>query len=238
MVSVIEPAKALIDPLGGVTAAVQARRWFLPLVALAMATSLSGAAFALRWDPGPGVLRELGPEASRTSEREIAEKIEQAGRVRLVAGVAKGVFVMPLSVLLVAVALKLCGWLFGTRARFAACFSAAAIAFLPIALYHLVFATAALRQVAVTESQLATLVPSSLAAMKAAVSPEWKRALGAVDFFSLWSATLLGLGFSAASGMRRSRAVALGFLLYVMYAAVFLVGVPGLMASGGGGPPR
>jgi hypothetical protein len=56
-----------------------------------------------------------------------------------------------------------------------------------------------------------------------------------VDFFNLWSVGLLGLGFSSATGMRRSRALLLAAVLYAMYVGVFMVGLPA-MAAGGGGP--
>ncbi len=226
---------ALVDPVDGVSRAVEGQRWVLPLVFLSLSTSLSGAAFALRWDGSPAVVRELAStgELGRISERELAEKVQVKERVRLVTGVAKGVFLMPLGVLLVAVVLKFCGWLFGTKAPFAKCFTAASVAMLPIAVFHLVFAAAAIRQVGVTDKQMLTLVPSSLAAVMPEVPPKMSRLLSAVDFFNLWAAALLGLGFSAASGMRAHRALILGLILYLAYAGVFLVGLPALAPSGG-----
>ena len=59
--------------------------------------------------------------------------------------------------------------------------------------------------------------------------------LRGVDFFNLWSAGLLGLGFSAATGMSRGRALVFGFVLYVLFAGVVFVGVPGMMAAKAGG---
>jgi hypothetical protein len=224
----------LLNPVDGVGAAVEGRRWALPLVLLASSVSLSGAAFALRWDGTSTVLREMASagELARASEREIAEAIQVKERIRLVAGVARGIFLMPLAVLAAAAALKLAAWLLGRSASYGACVSAAALALLPVAVYHLVFAAAALRQVAVTESQAATLVPASLAALRLEVAPKVLRALSAVDFFNLWSAVLLGLGFAAASGMSRPRALVLGLVLYAMYAAVFIVALPGLTGGG------
>src|SRR5262249_42793667 len=47
MVSVLQPARVILDPLDGLSAAVEARRWVWPLLFLAGAVSFSGAAFAL-----------------------------------------------------------------------------------------------------------------------------------------------------------------------------------------------
>lgn len=235
MASMLEPAKALVDPFGAVASAVGARRWLFPLLALALAASASAAVFAQKWDPTSKVTRELAAsgELTRSTEREVQEKIELAGRVRLVTGVAQGLLGMPMAVLLVSVWLAFAGWLFQSRASFSACFSAAAIAFLPIALYHLLYALAALRHPELTESQWSSLLPSSLAAIRPEAPPKLARALGAVDFFNLWSVLLLGLGFSAASGMRKTRAVALAVVLYAMYVGVFVVAMPSFAPRGG-----
>ena len=82
-----------------------------------------------------------------------------------------------------------------------------------------------------------TLVPSSLAVLKS-VPPKLKLAAGAVDFFNLWSVGLLGLGFSSATGMRRSRAVLLMVVLFAMYVGVFAIGLPAMGEGAGGGGGR
>jgi hypothetical protein len=113
----------------------------------------------------------------------------------------------------------------------------ASIAMLPIALYHLIFAVCATAQYSMTEAQVETLVPSSLAVLQG-LSPKLKTVLRAVDFFHLWSVGLLGLGFAAATGMRRGRALLLAVTLYVMYVGVFLIGLPAMSGGPGakGGP--
>lgn len=234
MVSVLQPARAMIDPLDGLGVAVESRRWAWPLIALSLCVSFSAAAFALRWDATVPVTRQLQMqgEFQNTTEQELAQQIVTAERVKLVSGVAKGLFVMPLMVLVLAAVLKGAGWMFGTPARFEKCFSAAAIATLPIALYHLIFGFSALRQPALTEMQLDTLVPSSLAVAFPKVAPAVRRVLGALDFFNLWSVAMLGLGFAAASGMRRGRALLLGLGLYAMYVGLVVIALPGMM----GGP--
>lgn len=237
MVSVMQPARVLVDPVDGVPDAVEARRWGLPLVVLMASVALAAVAWFLRWDAAGSVVQKLamGGELMRATEVEIAEQIARAERMALVAGVAKGLFAMPLLVLMLAVAVKLTGWFIGRPAPFPKAFTTAAVALLPIALYYLLFSAVVLFQHSVSEQMRETLVPASLAQLIDAGSPKVARVLGAVDFFNLWSAVLLGLGFSHASGMRRGRAIALGLVLYLMYAGVFLVGLPAL--SGGRGGP-
>jgi hypothetical protein len=228
--------KTLLDPVEGVPMAVQGRRWVLPLVALCAAVTFSGLSFASRLDASAAVLSKMeqSGELAKASERELNEEIEQAQRVALVAGAAKGIFVMPLLLLLTAVALKACAWLLGKKLLFAQAFTIAAVAFLPVAVFHLVFGVVALKQAVVTATMVKGLVPSSLAPFAPAGAMKLARALAQVDFFNLWSAALVGLGLAAATKMRRGRALALALVLYLMLSAV-QIGLPGLV--GQGGPP-
>lgn len=217
-------------------AAIAARRWVWPLLFLCLSVSLSGTAFALRWEAAPATIQRLqmSGEIGRYSESELADEIQTASRKALVGGIAKGVFAMPLTVLLLAAVLWFTAWLFGTPGAFGRMMAVAAIAMLPIALYHLIFAVCASAQFSMTEARMETLVPSSLAALDG-LSPKALKALKAVDFFNLWSVGLLGLGFSSATGMRRGRALLLAAMLYAMYVGVFMIGLPA-MAGGPGGP--
>jgi hypothetical protein len=235
MTSLAQPARVLVDPLDGMGAAIEARRWVWPLLFLCLSVSLSGTAFALRWDAAPATIQRLqmSGEIGRYSESELADEIQTASRKALVGGIAKGVFVMPLMVLVLAAVLWFAAWLFGTPGAFGKMMAVAALAMLPIALYHLIFAFCAAAQHAMTEARVETLVPSSLAAL-GGLSPKVQKLLKAVDFFNLWSVGLLGLGFSAATGMRRGRALLLAVVLYAMYVGVFMIGLPA-MAGGPGG---
>lgn len=217
-------------------AAIEARRWVWPLVFLCLSVALSGALFSLRWDAGPATIQRLQMtgEIGGVSESDISEQIQTASRKALVGGIAKGVFVMPISVLALAAVLWFAAWLFGTPAAFGRMMAVAAIAMLPIALYHLIFSVCAAAQHTMTEARVGTLVPSSLAVLSG-LSPKLQRVLGAVDFFNLWSVGLMGLGLSSATGMRRGRALLLAGVLYVMYVGVFMIGLPA-MAGGPGGP--
>jgi hypothetical protein len=218
-------------------AAIEARRWVWPLLFLCLSVSLSGTAFALRWEAAPATIQRLQMtgDMGRYSESELADEIQTDSRKALVGGIAKGVFVTPLKVLLLAAVLWFTAWLFGTPAAFGRMMAVASIAMLPIALYHLIFAVCASAQFSMTEARVETLVPSSLAALNG-LSPKVQQALKAVDFFNLWAVGLLGLGFSAATGMRRGRALLLAVVLYSMYVGVFMIGLPAIAASRGGPP--
>jgi hypothetical protein len=228
------PARPLLDPVDGVSAAVESRRWLWPLLLVMACVSLSAIAVYFRWDATARVVAELtaSGQMTRNTEQEVLDQIATTQRVALVSGVAKGIFLMPLFVLALAVALKFTGWLFGRKAEFSRCFTAAAVALLPVALFHVIYALTAFSQISLSDSQLQALVPSSLKAVFPQAEPRLARVYGALDFFNLWSAGLLGLGFSAASGMSRGRGLVVGLVLYVLFAGVFLIGLPGM---GGGG---
>ncbi|HZN94147.1 MAG TPA: YIP1 family protein [Myxococcales bacterium] len=235
MASLAQPARTLVDPVDGVAVAVENARFGLPMVAAMVTGCLASVAYFLRWDSATHVIGELtaSGELQRSTESEIAEKILTAQRVALIGGLGKAIFLTPLLMLLLAVALKLTAWLLGRSAPFARCFTAGALAFLPLSVGQLALALVTLRQAAVSASQMAILLPSNLAALWPSLPPVASRAASAVDFFSLWSAAVLGLGFSAASGMSRRRGVAVGLLLYAMYVGVFVIGMAGMR---GGGP--
>lgn len=239
MDTVLVPLRALIDPVGAVPLAVSGRRWLVALLLLSVLTAASGALVALRLDTSRLVLPKLeaSGELMKASEREVSEKIDEAQRVALVAGVAKGVLVMPLVVLLLAVGLKLTAWLLARRALFADLFTVAAIALLPVALFHGLEALAALRLELITPAMASALVPSSLGALLGEpASPGLARVYAAVDLVNVWAALLMGLGFAAASKWHPAKGAALGLFLYVLFAAAFLVGLPGLTPPGGGPP--
>jgi Yip1-like protein len=237
MSSIVQPTRVLLDPLDATSPAIEARRWFWPLLILVVCVSASGTAFSLRWDAGPAVIQELQMtgKLDRMTESEISEEIQTASRKALVSGIAKGVFVMPFMTLVLAAALWVFAWLFDKSAPFGQFMTAAALAMLPIALYHLSFTLCVLAQHSLSEARVQDLVPSSLAALDG-LSPKMSKVLRGVDFFNLWSVGLLGLGFSSATGMSKGRAVLLCLVLYVLFIGVFNIGLPALMAGGPGGP--
>jgi hypothetical protein len=229
--SIALSARAYLDPVQSVPRAVEQRRWVVPLLWLMLTGTASAVAFANRLDASAVVLprMEAAGELGKASEREVAEEIEQTQRIALVAGVAKATFGMPLAVLAIAVALKFVSWLLGKKALFGACFTSAAMAMLPVALFFLLSAAIALRQdVVVPEQQL---IASSVGQFFGSEAPGLSRALNAIDFFNLWAAALLGLGFAAATRMSVWRAVGVCLFLYALFAAAVMVGLPGVMGG-------
>jgi len=230
-------SRSLTDPGTGVATAVQERRILWPLLALMAATSFAGAAFALRWDPAPGILQklEMTGQLKGLPEAELTEQITTAGRLKLVTGIASGVFVTPLVVLGIAIALAVIAWLLGRKAPFPALFSASAVGMLPIALQRALWGVVALWQLGITEERARHLLPSSVGAWVHVGGPKMAGLLDALDLFTLAAALLIGIGFAAATGMRRRSGLWVGLLLFFVHVGAFGVGLPGLAAGGGHG---
>ena len=227
--------RLLYDPVTAVPLAIERRRWFWPLLFLVLAVVTSGTALALRLDAQRLVLpkMEAAGELAKASEREVEEAIEQAGRVALVGGVAKGVFLMPLSVLFIAVALKIISSLLGRKLLFAHAFSIAAVSMIPVAVFHLLYALVAWRQAVIVPTRAPDLVPSSLAQWVTVASPKLKRVLTQVDFFNFWSVGLMGLGLAAGQKTSRTRGLLTSVVLYLAFAVV-MAALPGLAPPQGG----
>ncbi|MFT3708995.1 MAG: YIP1 family protein [Archangium sp.] len=240
MNSLTIPLRALLDPVGAVPAAVESRRWFVPILLLCLSTAGAGAIIAMRLDASRIVLPKMAMsgELMKASEREVGEAIEQAQRVALVGGIAKGLLLMPLLVLVLAVVLKISMWLIGRKALFADLFTVAAIAMLPVAVFHCIELVSALRIELITPRVAESLVPSSIAVFMEGGrggGPGLMRVFKAVDFINIWSALLMGLGLAAASKWTPARGALFGFFLYVLFAAAFLIGIPGMMPPEGMG---
>lgn len=256
----LRPLAVLVDPVGAVPPAVEARAWVVPLLLAMVLSAAASAAIATRLDTARLVLPRLeaAGELARASEREIGEQVEQAQRVAIVAGVAKGLVGLPVLALLAAVGLWLMAWLVGGRAAFAELFTVICLALLPVAVAQGLTLASAINQSVIAPKAVSSLLPSSLEAVlsrapddgpasapsmerpPAPQAPAWKPSaraalLGLVDFFHLWSALLLGLGFAAATRRARWQAVPLGLALYFLTVAAVTIGLPAL-AAGGGGP--
>ena len=230
-----QPAQVLVDPVTAVPRAVTERRWLIPLLALIATVIFANVSLAIRYDASGPVLAEMqaSGKAQSVSEADLTEKVQTAERIKLISGVAVGLFGVPLMTLLLATLVKLLSWLLGQKARFLDLFAAVSVALLPIALFNLIIGLCALWQFELDPEHAKLLVPSHLGFLFKHASPKVARALSGLDFFGLWSAALLGLGIAAAAQMRRSRGLIFGFVLYAAYVAIVLVGLPGL----GGGHP-
>lgn len=226
--------RTYVDPVAGVPAAVAQRRWVGPLLWVMITGAAAGATFADRLDTAKEVIPKMAEkgELAKASEREISEEIEQSQRIALVLGIGKAVLGMPLAVLFIAIAVKLFCWLLGRKSEFGALVTAASLAMLPVAVFYLLSAVVAFRQDVIAPNQAGKLMVTSLAPFFEG-PPGRGRILGAIDFFNLWSAGLLGLGIAAATKVKPWRGVLDGLILYVLFAAAVMVGLPGMM---GGGP--
>ena len=167
-------------------------------------------------------------------EAELTEQITTAGRLKLVTAIASGVCVTPLVVLGIAIVLALVAWLLGKKAPFPALFSASAVGLLPVALQRALWGVVALSQLGITEERARHLLPSSLGAWVHS-GPKLSGLLDSLDLFQLAAALLIGVGFAAATGIRRRSGMWVGLVLFAAYVGVFGVGIPGLV--GGGGDP-
>jgi Yip1 domain len=228
--------RTLTDPLEGVTAAVQGRRFLWPLLALMLASAFAGAAFGLRWDPAPSILGKLeaSGQLKGMPEAELTEQIVTAGRLRLVTGIAGGLFGTPFVVLGIAVALAVLAWLLGRKAPFPALFSASAVGMLPVALERALWGLVALWQLGLSEERAKHLLPDSVGAWIHAGSPKLTRLLDSLNLFHLCAALLIGVGFAAATGLSRRKGLWVGVGLFAVLVGVFGLGIPGLVPSGGG----
>ena len=224
--------RSLVDPLDGVPAAVADRVWISPLIVVVLCSALAQGVVALRWDTQTAVVQQMAAagELANATEAELTDKIETAGRIKLVGGLAIGLVGPLLSLLLLAVGLRLGSWLFDLRPSFRACLAAAGIALLPLALYDLIYLLSALARPQLDEAEVAHLVPSSLAVLWPKLSPKAQQALAVLDFFKLWSVAVLGLAFAAATGMRRRAALPLMLICYLLFAGASM-GAASLAAS-------
>lgn len=225
------PARTLIDPVDTVPVAVRERRWALPLLFLVLTAVFSSVMVWLRWEAEPDVIAQLQRTGMirAMSEQAIQDKVALQGRIALVSGVTMGLLGVPLLVLLVAVFLKFTGWLIGRSGTFKDLFAAVSVGSLPLALGQLGLGIALLRQPRLSMKQIQELLPRDLGAF-VDVPARFVGVAQAVDFFTLWSVALVGLGFAAATQMRRWRALLLVGFLYALFVGVVRIGLAG---SGG-----
>jgi len=218
--------KVLTNPSEGVPAAVEARRALWPVVFLSLATAFGGAAFAVKWNAAPSIIQGLEKSGQ-------LKGMPEAQRLKLVTSVAGGLVLPVLMVLGIAVALSLLAWLLGKKGSFNGFFTAAAVGLLPLALARFLYGLVALVQTSVSEDRAATLLPSTLAFALHSQSPKLMRLLSSLDFFHLWAALLIGIGFAAVVGMRRRQGLLVGAALFLAQLGVFGLGLPGLSSGGG-----
>jgi hypothetical protein len=217
---------------------VERQIWFVPLLALCIGVALSQVTVAMRLNVEPQVFETLaqsGALASNT-ERENEEAVATAHRIEVVTAAAKAVLGVPLAVVLLSAAVRFAAWLLGRKTTYMSCFSAVAVALLPIAAYHVILFYMAYRQPLLLPRQLPELLVSSAKGWFPKVPSRFGSLLDAVDFFRLWSVLLLWLGLSQALTMSRTRALVLTLVLFSLFTLTFFVGLPAMAANSKGAP--
>lgn len=223
----LEPLRVFVDPVDEIPKQVTSGRWLPPMLALAMISAISGLVIALRFDAAAAVIpaMEASGELAKASEREIADAVQTAYRTGIVASIAKGLVLVPVSILFLGFALKLTAALIGRKGSWKAFLTAAAVGLMPLLVYQFLRGILALRLVEIPPSGLGKILPTAPVIQGPGILP---KIVPVLDFFNLWCAALLGLGFSAATDWKAWKGVAVGMLLYLAYAGVVLIGISGI----------
>lgn len=194
--------------------------WFF-LVAW-LCSLLLAAALAYRVDAHGSTLRrlEMSGQLQSMSDRQIADETRSAERVAAVSSIAKGVVGVPVQLGLTSLALLGLCWFLRGRVKGSAVVPVAATTLLPGAIANLVDAAVAFRHTMLPPEGVA-LGPRSLSAVllllgRPLMDP-WQKLGNAFDFFSLWTAVMLGYGVAAVGQVRKRNAVACTLVAWVCY---------------------
>jgi hypothetical protein len=195
-------------------------RWFF-LVAW-LCSILLGAAMAYRVDARSSTLRklEMSGQLKTMSDRQIADDTRSAERVSQVTNIAKGVVGAPAQLGLTCVSLLALGWFFRGRVKGSAVVPVAAATLLPGAIANTIDAVSAFRHT-MLPPEGAPLAPRSLSALlllldRPLVDP-WLKFGNALDFFSLWTAVMVGYGVAAVGQVPRRNALIGTLTAWVCY---------------------
>jgi hypothetical protein len=205
-------------------------RWFF-LFAWLCSLLLAGA-LAYRVDARSSTLRKLdmNRELQGMSDRQIADETRNAERVFVVATAAKGVVGVPVQLGLACASILALCWFFRGRVKGSAVVPVAAATLIPGAIADLIDAVTAFRHAALPPEGV-PLAPRSLSAVLALLdrplSAPWLKLGHALDFFSLWSAAMLGYGVAAVGRVPRRTAIVGTLIGWVCYRLLTNVAVGG-----------
>lgn len=195
-------------------------RWFF-LFAWLCSLLLAGA-LAYRVDARSSTLRklEMSGQLQSMSDRQIADDTRGAERVFMVATLAKGAVGTPVSLGLACVSILTLCWFFRGRVKGSAVVPVAAATLIPGAIADLVDAATAIRHV-VLPPEGVPLAPRSLGALAPLLGrplPDpWLKLANALDFYSLWSALMLGYGVAAVGQVPRRTAIIGTLVAWICY---------------------
>jgi hypothetical protein len=233
-------ARTLVAPSLGLAEAV-ARRRSLTALAISTAATLALAAVAVPrvdYDRATAAALDARPNAAELTPHDREAAMATARKLGAVAGWSRAALAPTLAALLAAVLLFVAFRVAGTRPAFRETFAVSAHGLLPIWLAAILAVPAVLARAPVRPEELATLLPSSAAALLPPRSPAaLAGALGGLDLFALWAVGLVSTGMARASGASRRRALAVTVVLYAAWVAVAKVALPALAAAGAKGGP-
>jgi hypothetical protein len=230
-------ARTLAAPALGLASAVERRR-SLAAVVLGTLAALAFASVAVpRVDYEAAAAAELArsPDSAQMTPHDREEAIATSRKVGQIAGWATALAGPALRTFLLALVLFLAFRVAGTRPAFPESFAVAAHGLLPVWLERLLAIPAALARAPIPVDQVASLLPSSPAALlPPSAPPPLAGALGALDLFALWAVVLVATGMARASGASRRRAAIVTVVLYLAWVAVVRIALPSLTAAGPG----
>ena len=204
---------------------------FAFLIAL-VCSLLAGGAEAWRVDAKASTLAKLEQEGSlkNKSDRQIEEDTRNAERIYQVMHVGGAAVAAPLDLGLGCLAVLILGWFLKGRFTGRAVAPVAAATLLPGAVANLLDAMTALRH-ATLPPEPPLLSPRTLSAVFEVLGHPLAGAAGklggALDFFSLWSALLLGYGVAAAAKLPLKRALIGTMVAWVCFRLITRVAVGG-----------
>jgi hypothetical protein len=223
---------ALVAPDLGMERVARSSRVAAPLL-LALACSLAfGAAEVARVDAVQATLRELDAQGKLKdlSDQAIADQTTAAERAFAVKRVALAAIRPPLLWAGSLAGLYLLVWFLRGRSSGGGMRAVAAASLLPHAIADLLGAGATWLAARLPIDH-APLVPRTLADLLVARGIEapfaLQRLAGALDFFSLWAALLLGFGLGPAARLSRGRALGAVLLTWLLFRLLTRVAFPG-----------
>jgi hypothetical protein len=202
-------------------------------VLIAIACALFAAfAQASRVDARSVTLQKLEKDGQLTamSDRQVEDETRNAERLYQVMRVASGALEAPAFLLLGSLAVVVLVWFLKGKLKGRAVFPVSAAVLLPGALANLLDGITALRMEALPPGR-AALAPRTVAGILASLGAPLSGAAlklgGALDFFSLWAAVLMGFGIAAAGDVPTRRALIGTLCAWVCYRLIFSVATGG-----------
>jgi hypothetical protein len=195
---------------------------------------LLGAALAYRIDATDVTMMKIDKsgQLKGMSDRQVADEIKNAERVAVVIDVAKGVTKTPVQLGLSCLAILALTWFLRGKIKGSAVAPVAGAALLPGAIADLLDAGTAFRHTAIPPDGT-ELAPRTLADVLDLTAHPLMGSLHKLgesfDFFSLWSAVMIGFGLVVAGQLPRRRALVGTMVAWVCYRLLTHV-------AGGGGP--